>query len=63
MYAVLGPFYPLLKRLRGTVTTAEKLGLALIRAARDGAPSAIVENAVVNAMAEDEGAYLGRELA
>lgn len=63
LYAVLGPFYPLLKRLRGSVTTTEKLGLALIACARDGAASTIVENDAINLLAEDEGKYLGRTLA
>ncbi|MDX1495528.1 MAG: hypothetical protein R3253_15780, partial [Longimicrobiales bacterium] len=52
-YAVAGPLFPLLDRVAPDhVTTTERLGLALIRAARDGAPSTHLENRDINALAE-----------
>ena len=54
-YAIVGPVYPLLARLApGLVTTTEKVGLALIRAARDGAPARVLENRDINALAAAE---------
>ena len=54
-YATVGPLYPLLARLGpGLVTTTEKVGLALIRAAREGAPARILENRDINALADAE---------
>ena len=54
-YAVLGPVFPVLDRIAPRhVTTTERLGLALIRAARDGAPRSRLDNADINAMAEAE---------
>jgi uncharacterized protein YbjT (DUF2867 family) len=58
-YAVLGPLYPVLTRLGpGVVTTTEKLGLALIRAARDGAAKKVLENRDINELAATEGSRL-----
>jgi hypothetical protein len=54
IYAVLGPLYPLLRELPRWVTSTERLGLALIRAARAGAPSRVVESVDIEAMAEAE---------
>jgi uncharacterized protein YbjT (DUF2867 family) len=55
IYAVLGPIYPLLETAAPKhVTSSDRLGLALIRAARDGAPKAILGNAEINALAELE---------
>lgn len=55
VYAVLGPLYPLLDRLiPDQVTTSERLGLAMIRAARDRPPKRHLENREVNALAEEE---------
>jgi uncharacterized protein YbjT (DUF2867 family) len=59
IYAVLGPFYPLLRRLPRWVTSTDRLGLALIRAARDGAPSLVVESIDIEALAEAEVGRLG----
>jgi hypothetical protein len=43
------------------VTTTEKVGLALIRAAREGAPATNLESADINALAEaEEGRLSGR---
>ena len=54
-YAVFGPLFPLLDRMApDKVTTTERLGLALIRAARDGAPDTYLENVDINALAEAE---------
>ena len=48
-YAVLGPILPLLKRLFPKyVTTTEKLGRAMLSAAKRGAPKAILESADIN---------------
>jgi uncharacterized protein YbjT (DUF2867 family) len=62
LYAVTGPVFPILARLAPRwVTTTEKVGLALIRSARDGAPSTILESADINALAEaEEGRLSGR---
>jgi hypothetical protein len=58
-YALIGPFQGLLARVVPTyVTTTEKLGLALIRAARDGAPTPVVEGAAIGALADAEARYL-----
>jgi len=54
-YTVLGPLYPLLKRLGpGVVTTTEKLGLAMIRVVRDGASHEVLENRDINELAAAE---------
>lgn len=54
-YAVAGPLFPLLDRVAShRVTTTERLGLALIHAARDGAPEARLENRDINALARAE---------
>jgi hypothetical protein len=48
-YAVLGPILPLLKRLFPKyVTTTEKLGRAMLNAAKSGATKAILESADIN---------------
>jgi uncharacterized protein YbjT (DUF2867 family) len=48
-YAVLGPLLPLLKRLFPKyVTTTEKLGRAMLIAAKRGAPKPILENSDIN---------------
>jgi uncharacterized protein YbjT (DUF2867 family) len=52
LYAVVGPLFPLWKTLfPGFVTTTEKVGRAMLRAARDGAPRAVLENRDINALA------------
>ncbi len=54
-YAVAGPLFPLLDRVAPRhVTTTERLGLALIRAARDGAPKTFLDNGDINALAKAE---------
>lgn len=58
-YTVAGPLYPVLRLLGARwVTTTRSVGLALIRAAREGAPSTVVENADINALADAEVDYL-----
>ena len=55
IYSMLGPIYPLLETVAPKhVTSSDRLGLALIRAARDGAPKALLGNAEINAMGELE---------
>jgi uncharacterized protein YbjT (DUF2867 family) len=59
-YAVLGPLYPVLARLGpGVVTTTEKLGLAMIRVARDGSAKRVLENRDINELAAAERQLLG----
>ncbi|MCI4322278.1 MAG: epimerase [Thermoplasmata archaeon] len=49
IYVVLRPLLPLLLRVApGGVTTTERVGRAMIRVARDGAPSAIIDNREIN---------------
>ncbi len=53
MYALMGPLYPVWKTLfPGLVTTTEKLGLAMIRVAREGYPERILETRDINALVE-----------
>jgi uncharacterized protein YbjT (DUF2867 family) len=48
-YAVLGPILPLLQRLFPQyVTTTEKLGRAMLIAAKRGAPKPVLESADIN---------------
>jgi uncharacterized protein YbjT (DUF2867 family) len=55
IYAGLGPAYPILRRLVPSfATTTEKVGLALIRAARDGAATRILSNRDINGLGEAE---------
>ena len=50
-YAIIGPFYPLLKLLfGGSMTTTEVLGRAMVRAAKSGAPRTILETRDINAL-------------
>jgi len=59
-HAITGPLFPLLSAVApGSVTTTERVGLALIRAAREGAAREIVGNADINALAGAERARLG----
>jgi uncharacterized protein YbjT (DUF2867 family) len=52
LYSVLGPLYPVLKRLAPThVTTSENLGRAMVRAADVGYPQRILENQDINSLA------------
>jgi len=48
-YAVVGPLYPLWKRLAPNyVTTTERIGRAMLAVARRGAPKRVLENADIN---------------
>jgi uncharacterized protein YbjT (DUF2867 family) len=52
LYAVVKPLYPLLKALfPNHVTTTEKVGRAMLEAARRGAPKPALENRDINALA------------
>lgn len=52
IYAILGPLYPVLKRLAPAhVTTAENLGRAMIACAAQGYPKRVLENPDINAAA------------
>lgn len=54
LYAVIEPLYPVLRVLfPGYVTTTEKVGRAMLRVAKQGAPRAVLENADINALAGD----------
>jgi uncharacterized protein YbjT (DUF2867 family) len=55
VYAVLGPLYPVLRRLSPrSVTTTDAVGQAMITAAREGAPKHVLENRDINALAEPQ---------
>jgi uncharacterized protein YbjT (DUF2867 family) len=50
-YALTGPLQPVLKALLpGLVTTTERIGRAMIRAARSGAPKRVLENRDIDAL-------------
>ncbi|MGO9231025.1 MAG: NAD(P)H-binding protein [Bryobacteraceae bacterium] len=54
MYAVVGPFYPLLRALAPKyATTTECVGRAMIRVVRHGAPRHVLENRDINAACRD----------
>ncbi len=49
LYALLNPFFPLLKMLaRDSFTTTEQLGRAMLHAGLQGAPKAVLETADIN---------------
>ncbi|MDI5967458.1 epimerase [Streptomyces sp. SL13] len=51
-YAVLAPFYPLLRRVApGQVTTTEELGRAMLTLARQGSPDRVLGSREINAAA------------
>jgi uncharacterized protein YbjT (DUF2867 family) len=51
LYAVMGPLYPIWKRLLPNyVTTTECLGRAMINVARQGAPKRLLENQDINSL-------------
>lgn len=53
LYAVVGPLYPLWKALfPGYVTTTEKVGKAMLRVAKSGAPGPVLENRAINSIAD-----------
>jgi uncharacterized protein YbjT (DUF2867 family) len=52
LYFAVGPLFPLLKALfPGTMTTTERIGRAMIYAAKCGAPTSILEARDINALA------------
>lgn len=52
-YTVLGPFYPLLRRLAPRhVTTTENVGRAMIQVAANGYSKRVLDNADINLLAE-----------
>jgi uncharacterized protein YbjT (DUF2867 family) len=51
-YAVLGPLFPVIRRLAPKyVTTTENMGRAMLHAARHGAPKQVLESNDINALA------------
>ncbi len=53
LYVVFMPLFPVLKALfPDFVTTTEKVGLAMLRAARTGAPKTVLETRDINALAQ-----------
>ena len=53
IYHVLGPLYPVLRRLfPRNVTTTDAVGQAMIAAGRQGAPTVVLENRDINELAE-----------
>ncbi|WNG25559.1 NAD(P)H-binding protein [Cystobacter fuscus] len=52
IYRVVGPLSPLLKTLLpGAITTTERVGRAMLRVAKQGAPQRLLENQDINALA------------
>ncbi|OJH39926.1 NAD(P)H-binding protein [Cystobacter ferrugineus] len=52
LYGAVGPLSPILKRLfPGAITTTERVGLAMLRVAKQGAPQRLLENQDINALA------------
>lgn len=51
LYKVMTPFFPLLKMLPKYATTTRVLGRAMVKAARHGAPKAILESTDINQLA------------
>jgi uncharacterized protein YbjT (DUF2867 family) len=52
LYAVLAPLYPIFRALLpNLVTTTEKVGKAMVRVAKSGAPKTLLENRDINALA------------
>jgi uncharacterized protein YbjT (DUF2867 family) len=53
LYTILGPLLPLLRAmLPGYVTTTERLGRAMLEAAKHGAPKRVLESRDINALAD-----------
>jgi uncharacterized protein YbjT (DUF2867 family) len=51
IYALLRPLFPLMRRAwPGSITTTEQLGRAMLRAAREGAPTEVLDTAAINAL-------------
>lgn len=54
MYTVLAPLFPVWKTVfPNLVTTTEKVGLAMIRVAREGYPKAVIETRDINRLASE----------
>jgi uncharacterized protein YbjT (DUF2867 family) len=54
LYAIMGPFYPLLKAvLPRYVTTTEQVGRAMIKVAKHGAPKRVLENRDINRICQN----------
>lgn len=52
IYAIMGPLFPLLNALMPSlVTTTERVGRAMLRVAREGAPKPVLENRDINQLA------------
>jgi len=52
VYALTTPLFPVLKAIAPkTITTTERVGRAMLRVAREGAPKPLLENADINALA------------
>jgi uncharacterized protein YbjT (DUF2867 family) len=52
VYAILGPLFPLFNWLLPSfITSTERVGRAMLRVARDGAPKPVLENADINQLA------------
>jgi uncharacterized protein YbjT (DUF2867 family) len=49
-YVALAPFFPLLRHTKGLATTTERVGRAMLRVARDGAPEPVLDNRAINAL-------------
>ncbi len=52
VYLVARPLAPILALFPGIATTTEKVGKAMLRVAREGAPDKIVESRAINALAK-----------
>jgi len=51
LYALMTPFFPLLRRMPKRVTTTRRLGRAMIHVAMEGAPKSVLERADLNELA------------
>ena len=50
MYTFLGPLYPLFKGFKGSVTSTQQLGFAMVKVGLNGYPRPILESAEINAV-------------
>jgi uncharacterized protein YbjT (DUF2867 family) len=56
VYAIMGPLFPLLSALAPSfITTTERVGRAMLRVARQGAPKPVLENGDINRLAAADG--------
>jgi len=51
LYALMTPFFPLLRRMPKRVTTTRRLGRAIVHVAAEGAPKSVLERADLNELA------------